>query len=187
MYYNAERHVVSRTDLPRMAPRHLIPCKDGKIWLQIIRPGKTGEEEWNAFCRVIDHPEWLQDRRFRDAHCRRQNQDELERLIEEWASQHDPSEITHLLQQARVRAAPVFNIEEMINDEHAKWRDVLPKVNHPETGEMGVTNIPFKMSKAVGRVEHAPLIGEHTQYVLEKILGLSKEEIESLEKEGIFE
>jgi len=167
-----------------MVPHGYLRCRGDDKWIAIA---VSTEEEWNAFCRVINHPEWLQDRRFRDAHCRRQNQDELERLIEEWTGEHDPLEITHMLQQAGVRAAPVFNIEEIINDEHAKWRDVFPKVNHPETGEMRVTNIPFKMSKAVSRIEHAPLIGEHNQYILEKILGLSKEEIESLEREGAFE
>ena len=81
------------------------------------------------------------DKRFQDAACRRQNQDEMERLIEEWTSSRNPVEITHLLQQAGVRAAPIWNIEEIVNDEHVKQGDAFPEVDQPVTGKMRITNV----------------------------------------------
>ena len=61
-----------------MAPHGCYPCRGEDRWVTIA---VSTEEEWQAFCRVIGSPAWTTAERFSHAPHRRQNQDELDRLI----------------------------------------------------------------------------------------------------------
>lgn len=48
------------------------------------------------------------------------------------------------------------------------------------------TIYPIKLSLTPGKVEKAsPLLGQHTEEILKKLLDLSKEDIKNLKKEGV--
>jgi CoA:oxalate CoA-transferase len=50
-----------------------------------------------------------------------------------------------------------------------------------------VPGIPVKLSKTPGRVTKlAPELGQHTEEVLQEVLGMSWEEIGQLREEGVF-
>jgi formyl-CoA transferase len=87
------------------------------------------------------------------------------------------------LQRAGVPAMPVHTGTTLAADPHVRERGVLETVDHPKLGERLVVGPPWKIEGASVRGP-SPLIGEHNQYVLGEILGLSQEEIERLEKAG---
>ena len=56
---------------------------------------------WIGFCRVIGKPEWSEDTRFAILAARKKNEDDLERLVEQWTMKHEPEDVMQKLQAAR--------------------------------------------------------------------------------------
>ena len=136
------------------------------------------DEQWRAFCDVIGDPSWTQDPKFSSLSVRKENEDELDQLIEEWTSQRDPEEVMMLMQQAGVPAGVVQDGEDIIaNDPHLKARGYYVYLNHSETGQSAYDGIAYKLSETPGKPSRpAPRIGEHTEYVCQEILGMDEEE-----------
>ena len=61
-------------------------------------------------------------------------------------------------------------------------------LDHAEMGRTCYIGFPVKLCKTPGEVRMpSPLLGEHTEYVCTKILGMSDEEFIRLLQAGIFE
>jgi crotonobetainyl-CoA:carnitine CoA-transferase CaiB-like acyl-CoA transferase len=61
-----------------------------------------------------------------------------------------------------------------------------PTVEHSEMGQVRVDGLPVHLSETDWEITRgAPCLGEHNDYVLGELLGLSTEEISSLAKEGV--
>jgi benzylsuccinate CoA-transferase BbsF subunit len=166
-----------------MAPHNCYPCLGTDRWVTIAI---STEEEWQAFCQVMGHPAWSQDNRFGNAQNRWQNRDELDKLVAEWTSQHADYEVTELLQKVGITAAPTLDGEMVYKDIHSKERDLFVTIQHPEIGKRLVVAPPWKFSGTPARTPRAaPLLGEHNQYVLGELLGMSQQEIDELIKEQV--
>ena len=116
------------------------------------------------------------------------NRVELNRLVEEWTLQHEPHEVMRRMQEAGVAAGVVQNIAQVANDPHLQARGFLVEIQHPEMGRTLHAGLPMKHSATPGQVRsHAPLIGEHNNYVFQQLIGMSREEIQHLEAIGVLE
>ena len=145
------------------------------------------EEEWTALAQVMGRPDWITDERFNDHTRRRKNQDELDEIIEAWTSQYTHHEVMHLLQKAGVPGGAVLDAAELLSDEHLQERDFFWEMDHPEVGPRKYCALPIKFSHTPAQKRRAaPCLGEHNEYVLGELLGLSRAEIDQLEESGII-
>jgi crotonobetainyl-CoA:carnitine CoA-transferase CaiB-like acyl-CoA transferase len=145
------------------------------------------DEEWRNLCKVMGEPEWTRDSKFTTLLGRKQNEEELERLISEWTSKFSAEEIMGKLQSVGVESAVVKNPEEMYEDPHLN-RYLWAEMKHPEIGKYHLQLPSFRLSKVPPQLRMSgPLIGEHNEYVYRKLAGFSQEEYEQLQKEGVFE
>jgi len=166
-----------------MAPHSCYRCRGGQ-WVTIAI---ATEEEWQTFCSAIGAPEWTKDQNFSDAYSRLKNQDELDRRVEEWTMNHTPYQVMEILQQAGVAAVPSFDSELLFTDPHLRERGLFEEVDHPLMGKRVVISPPWKLSDApTPPSHHAPLMGEHNEYVFGELLGLSLKEIAELQERGII-
>lgn len=166
-----------------MGPHNCYRCKGEDKWVSIA---VSTEQEWRAFCETVGEPDWAREERFSDPSKRWENQDELDRLIEEWTINYTDYEVMNRLQKVGVAAVASLNAEELFHDPHLNQRGLWTKVNHPIIGEKAVVLPPWKMSVTPVRITRpAPLLGEHNQYVFGQILGMSKQELALLEKEEV--
>lgn len=167
-----------------MVPHSCYPCRGEDRWVTIA---VSTEEEWQAFCKALGSPRWTKDDRFTNARNRRQNQDELDRLISEWTKQHTDYEATEILQRAGVAAAPSLSGEMVSEDPHSKERGFFTEVEHPEIGKRLVVGPPWRLSATPAQIRRpGPLLGEHNQYVLGELLCMSQSEIKQLIKERVI-
>jgi benzylsuccinate CoA-transferase BbsF subunit len=166
-----------------MAPHNCYRCRDGK-WVTIAI---ATEAEWQAFCSAIGVPDWTKNRNFSDAYSRLQNQDELDSLIEEWTIKYAPHEVMEILQRAGIAAVPSFDSELLFDDPHLRERGLFEEVYHPIMGKRVVLSPPWKLNNSTTPpLRHAPLMGEHNEYVFGELLGIPLEEIAKLEKEEVI-
>jgi len=167
------------------APHGCYRCAGVDAWC-VIAVGS--EEEWQSFCAVLGHPPWSLDVKFADRVSRVRNRVELNRLVEQWTLQHEPQEVMRRMQEAGVAAGVVQNIAQVANDPHLQARGFMVEIQHPEMGRTLHAGLPMKHSATPGQVRsHAPLIGEHNNYVFQQLLGMSREEIQHLEAIGVLE
>ncbi len=165
-----------------MAPHNCYPCLGEDKWVTIA---VACEEEWDALRRVVGDSR-LEDERFADPYSRWQNQEDLNQLIGEWTSSHSQEEVTQALQKVGVAAMPALDGPALVQDAHLRERGVLEPLQHPAIGETLTVGPPWKFSRTPAQVRRpGPLLGEHNQYVLGELLGMSGEEIERLVAEEV--
>ncbi|MSQ15224.1 MAG: CoA transferase [Dehalococcoidia bacterium] len=171
---------------PYGAPHGVYRCQGEDRWCAIA---VYADEEWEGLCRAMGDPEWSQGDKFGTALGRSENVDELERLLEQWTSARSAEEVMKTLQAHGVAAGVVQNGRDLLeNDPQLKARDHYVRMEHPEIGSMAFDDYPFKLSKTPGRLSrHAPLIGEHNDFVTGELLGMSEDEVNELIIEGVLE
>jgi benzylsuccinate CoA-transferase BbsF subunit len=167
-----------------MAPHNCYRCKGEDRWVSIA---VANDAEWDCFCEALDHPDWTRDSRFSDTCGRWHNREELDRLIEHWTVSHTNYEVMDILQRAGVAAIPSFCSEELYTDRHLNERGLWIDVEHPVIGKQTVVAPPWKMSDTSTDIyRHAPLLGEHNQFVFGELLGMSTAEITELVNDGVI-
>jgi benzylsuccinate CoA-transferase BbsF subunit len=167
-----------------MAPHGYYPCKGEGQWVSIAV--KT-DEEWRDFCQALGNPPWTEEERFGDRYSRLLNQDALDKFVGQWTANHSPLEVTEILQQAGVAAAPFLISKEQYHDPHFKERGIFVEVNHPKSGREVFYGIPWKLSDTPGEVRASgPLLGQDNEYVFKELLGLSQGDFEHLVEEKII-
>ena len=138
-------------------------------------------------CDVMENPPWSNDARFSNVTSRLENQEELDRLIEAWTMTKDQFDLMASLQKAGVAAGAALNNKELLLNPHIKERGYFQKAESPDAGERLYPGPWFKLSKTPGGIHRAaPNLGQDNERVLCGILGLTKEELEDLEKRGII-
>jgi len=90
------------------------------------------------------------------------------------------------LQKAGVAAMPLLDGPALVQDAHLRERGVLEPLQHPTIGERLTVSPPWKLSRTPAQIRRpGPLLGEHNQYVLGELLGMSGDEIERLVAEEV--
>jgi crotonobetainyl-CoA:carnitine CoA-transferase CaiB-like acyl-CoA transferase len=164
-----------------IAPYDSFAATDG--WVVI---GVGGEEVWKRFCKAIGREDLLNDPRFETNRDRVREYAPLKDIVTEWTSKRNAKDIISHLMSFSVPCAPIYNIEQIVNDPHiAQARGMIVEMDHPLEGTMKVVACPIKFTEMKPSIRStAPLHGEHTEEVLTGLLGLSKEEVARLKEAG---
>jgi len=166
---------------PSIAPFDVFEAQDG--WFVI---GVGNDMLWERFCKAINKTDLLKDPRFSTNLQRSENYQALKPIITHWSKIKTVQEVLDILLQAGVPVGEVNTIDKIVEDPNVKLREMIVEVEHPQAGKVKITDSPIKLSLTPGKVEKAsPLLGQHTEEILKKLLGFSKEKINSSKKEGI--
>ena len=75
---------------------------------------------------------------------------------------------------------------EVMDDPSLRQRGFVVDVDHPEAGRWPQLGVPFKLSRTPGAVRsHAPLQGQHSAEVFERLIDISGDEYEELVRKGV--
>ena len=147
----------------------------------------VGDQFWPRLLKLFNNLE-LQDPKYITAYERQKDKDKLEKIIQEELIKEKSDYWLNLLEKESVPCARVNNIEQAINDEQIRHRNMLVDVPHPDGGSVKIPGNPIKLSEVTNEEFLAPpLLGEHTKEVLNEWLGYTDEDLESLDKLQIIE
>ena len=167
------------------APHGVYRCKGDDRWCAIA---VFTDSEWEAFCKVIGSPARVQMAKFNTLAGRKEHEDELNELVEEWTVDHPAEEVMMMMQQAGIEAGVVRTSVDAIekcpqlDHRHYWWT-----LEHPEIGKAMYGGSSYILSKTPYRLQQpAPCFGEHTEYICTQLLGMSDKEFVELFQEGVF-
>jgi crotonobetainyl-CoA:carnitine CoA-transferase CaiB-like acyl-CoA transferase len=145
------------------------------------------DEEWANFKKALGSPLWAEDRRFATLANRLKNKRALDEFIENWTKVHPAEEVTALLQKKGVAAGVVQSAADLAGDPQLKERGFFVELDHPEMGKTISDASPVRLSASPPQYRHpAPLPGQDNGYVYGELLGLSKDEVNKLRKQGVI-
>ena len=170
---------------PAAAPHNAYRCAGEDRWIAI---SVFNQQQWAALCQAMGNPDWTREERFSNALGRVDHQEALDKLIGHWTAAQDARELTHMLQALGVPAGIVQNARDRVEDDpQLRERDFYQKLDHPELGEHRFDGLPIHLSRTPSVLHHAaPLLGEHTEYVLREVLNLTDDDIVELAENGVF-
>lgn len=170
---------------PYAVPHGVYPCKGDDRWCTIA---VHSDEQWTSFCRVIGKTEYIDDPRFNTLRNRKKHEDEINRLIGAWTINLTPEDVMDRMQAAGVPAGVVKNASEVFEDPQLRHRNLFWPVQHPDMGLFTHLGPSFGLSKTPAQaIMPSPRLGEHTEYVCTRILGMTDEEFVELVGAGVFE
>jgi len=160
------------------APHECFPCKGDDQWIAI---SVSTEEEWHALRGAMGNPGWSCDEKFMDMFRRKQNEEELNRLITVWTANHTADEVMCALQSAGVPAGPSMTIRDLMADPHLSERGMFAKMDAPERENQLTIGVPWRIQPGFApRYMPAPTLGQDNEYVFKTLLGLSDTELAEL-------
>jgi benzylsuccinate CoA-transferase BbsF subunit len=118
---------------------------------------------------------------------RKQNEDELDRAIEQWTINYSPEEVMVELQALGIAAGVVKNGKDICEDPQLERRRHFQPLEQQEVGRWPHETAGFRMENHAFELKPAPCLGEHTEFVCREILKMSDEEFVQLLSDGVFE
>jgi benzylsuccinate CoA-transferase BbsF subunit len=170
--------------VPHMAPHGVFRCAGEQRWVAIA---VRDDADWQRLAGAMGRPALAADPRFTSLAARKANEDALEVLVTEWTLPRPPEEVVAALQRAQVPASLSMDSRDITADEQLAQSGFFVHLPHPEVGTRLHLGIPWRMSATPCAVRHAaPCLGQHTDDVLERIVGYTPEHIAALRVRGVL-
>ena len=165
-------------------PYGLFPCAKDE-WLAI---SVRTDAQWSSLCKVAGKQSFAVDDAFRSNDGRLANKAKLKELLLAWTRQCDAFTLMTQLQENGVPAGVVQTAKDLVErDEQLAARAHLVTVEHPVMGPVVYDASPCTLSRSPGRIACAPTLGQHTEYVLKELIGMTDAEVTALREAGALE
>jgi crotonobetainyl-CoA:carnitine CoA-transferase CaiB-like acyl-CoA transferase len=162
------------TEHPGRVPSATFRCSDGK-YAHIT----ASDQHWAPLCRALGVEDW--GKAFPDNAVRVEKRDEIMARLTQRISSLKRSELIAKLDELDVPVGPVNDVAEILADPHVRARRLVGSFDYPGVGEFKALAIPYKfLGWDNPEIGAPPALGEHTEKVLNELLGLSLQEISGL-------
>ena len=139
---------------------------------------------WGNVCDLIGKPEWKEDPGYATPGVRLDKMKDIFAAIEEWTMTVDKFEVMRRCNPLNIPCGPILSMKEISEEPSLRDTGTIVEVDHPERGTYLSVGNPIKLSESPVDVVRSPLLGEHTDEVLESVVGLSEEEIAAAPESG---
>jgi formyl-CoA transferase len=166
-------------------PGWIIKCKgwetDPNAYLYFI----TQAPVWKEICKVIGKEEWITDPDYATPNARLPRLKKVFAAVEAWTTTKTKFEAMAQFNQHDIPCGPILSMEELAAEPSLRTSGTIVEVDHPKRGKYLSVGNPIKLSDSITEVKRSPLLGEHTQEVLQE-LGLGSAEIAALKAENVI-
>jgi CoA:oxalate CoA-transferase len=167
---------------PSITPFQQFPAADDYFVV-----GVGNEALWQRFCDALSLEHLKSDPRFADNHSRTRNHAHLDPLLREYFLTQPRAHWLDLLGKAGVPCAPVSNVAEVARNPQLRERKMVLPAEHPTYKDLLVPGSPLKSAGDDRPTPtRAPALGEHTEAVLQDLLGYDQARMADLRARGII-
>ncbi|MGE0521822.1 MAG: formyl-CoA transferase [Variibacter sp.] len=165
-------------------PGWILKCKgwedDPNAYVYFI----TQAPVWGAICDIIGEPGWKTDPEYATPPARLPKLMAIFARIEEWTKTKTKFEVMQTCNAADIPVGPILSMKEISEDESLRQTGTVVEVPHPKRGTYLSVGNPIKLSDSISEVKRSPLLGEHTDEILTKVLGYTAREIAEIKTSG---
>lgn len=167
---------------PVSAPMDSFVAKDGHVVIAV-----ANDPLFVKLANAMGQASLAKDPRYEADAKRFVNRHELHAIIEKWTSELEVDDIINQLEEAGVPAAPIWDLKQVLESDHAQYRQLLRDIKQPSGSVLKVMPQPVRFSGASAEANlAAPMLGADTMEVLGRELGLSTEQLSGLRQRGII-
>lgn len=171
----------SGTTVTGIVPTNTYVCQDGKY----VVIGGNGDSIFVRLMEAAEHPDMAHDPRLADNAGRVAHEGEIDAALAGWCLKYDSAVILDKLAEARVPGGPIFNVADMMADEHYQARGLFERVEI-NGKPLDIPAIIPKLDRTPGQTRWSgPGLGEHNDEVLGGLLGLGLEDLAKLKERGV--
>jgi crotonobetainyl-CoA:carnitine CoA-transferase CaiB-like acyl-CoA transferase len=151
-----------------------------------ITAGAVSDAEWHGLANALDHPEWLEDERFKTPAGRVKHADVRLEMTADVLATRSSDEWLEVLDRHQVPCAPVMRREDLVDNVQVVANDLIVESEHPLTGRMRQTRPPIRFEATPASIRRpAPGLGEHNEELLAE-LGFDEAAIGALRAAGVL-
>jgi len=167
---------------PNIVPYQTFAAADGHL---IVAVGNDGQ--FHKLAALLDQPQLADDERFATNPARVAHRDTLVPLLAELIATRPRAPLLAALEQAGVPAGPINDLEQVFDDPQVRARQLQIELPHPSAGKVNLVASPLRLSATPPNYQlPPPLLGQHTEQVLEELLGCDAERIAALRRQRVI-
>jgi len=148
-------------------PGWAVRCKGGgpnDYLYVVIQP-----QVWGPLMEKIGRPELIEHPEYATPEKRLRYLWDIFAMVEEWTLTRDKWEAFRELNAINVPCGPVLDTRELLEDPDLAASGMIVEVDHPQRGTFKTVGCPFKLSDSPVEVVRSPLLGEHTEEILQEL------------------
>lgn len=172
------------TGHPNSVPYQAFESADGYIIM-----AANNDTQFDKFCQLVGREDLLDDPRFKTNADRVRNRDTVVPVVQEILKQKPSTYWVEELPKIAVTCGPINTLDQVFEDPQVLEREMKISMPHSisGSGDVDLIGSPIKMSRTpVSYRRPPPLLGEHTDAVLEELLGLDEDALKTLRADGII-
>lgn len=172
----------SGTTVTGIVPTNTYRCRNGKY----VVIGGNGDSIFQRLMLAAEQPDMANDPRMANNAGRVQHEAEIDHALATWCLSLPSDEILQLLEQARVPSGPIYNVKDMLADEHFQARGLFEQVEI-NGKPLKIPAILPKLNSTPGRTDWPGAeVGSHTESILRELLNFDSDKIASLRAAGVI-
>jgi formyl-CoA transferase len=165
-------------------PGWIVKCKgwetDPDAYIYFI----TQAPVWGPICDLIGKPEWKTDPDYATPPARLPRLKQIFATIEDWTTTMTKFEVMDKCNAVDIPVGPILSMKEIAEEQSLRATGTVVEVDHPGRGKYLTVGNPIKLSDSPQDVRRSPLLGEHTDEILRKVLGYSEKEVGEIRVSG---
>ncbi|MGH8431112.1 MAG: CoA transferase, partial [Solimonas sp.] len=163
-------------------PGWILKCKgwesDPDSYIYFI----TQAPVWGAICDLIGKPEWKTDPDYATPPARLPRLRHIFNTIEQWTMTKTKFEVMNECNALDIPVGPILSMKELAEEQSLRDTGTIVEVDHPTRGKYLSVGNPIKLSDSITEVTRSPLLGEHTDEILSKVLNFTPAEIAEIKE-----
>lgn len=168
---------------PNIVPYQAFATQDGHLILAV-----GNDTQFASFCEVAGRPELAEMDQFKTNRKRVENRKALIPLLQPLLTERTTQVWLQTLAEVGVPCGPINTLEQVFEEPQVKHRQMQVSLSHKQAGQVPSVANPVKFSETPIEYQQAPpVLGEHSEEVLKRLLNINEAELVELCNQGVIQ
>jgi len=167
---------------PNNAPRNAYLTRDGR-WVAISASATSVAER---VMRLVGRGDLTEKPWFASAGERSRRSELLDGAVSTWIAAREFDEVVQAFEDAGAALAPIYDIEQLMNDPQVRFRDTITTVDDEDLGSLQMQNLMVRLTGTPGEIRFpGRRLGQDNDELYRELLDIDGDELEQLRKQGV--
>ena len=168
---------------PNNAPRNAYLTRDGR-WVAISASATSVAER---VMRLVGRGDLTEKPWFASAGERSRRSEVLDGAVSQWIAARELHEVVKAFEEAGAALAPIYDIEQLMNDPQVQFRDTITTVEDEDLGSLQMQNVMVRLTGTPGEIRFpGRRLGQDNDELYHELLDIDSDRLEQLRSEGVI-